>query len=145
MPWRRERIDLISARVRTTGSRRVRADEFVQVRELPVEDPSIEEEQRGKRLILRRGADVAVHGEIRQESVDLRLAHLLRMALAVEEDEALDPGDVRLLGAEAVVLRAQRDADTIEQTRLLRGDGRGDRDDFGHGQVRSDHALGRRR
>jgi len=47
------------------------------------------------------------------------------MALAVEVDEALDPVDVRLFRAQAVLLVAQPVPDAIEQLRvdtaLLRG------------------------
>jgi len=42
------------------------------------------------------------------------------MALAVEEDVALDPMDVRLLGAVAVVAGADGLADAIEEPRLRR-------------------------
>jgi hypothetical protein len=56
------------------------------------------------------------------------------MALPVEEDEALDPADVGLLGAEAVVARADGRADAVEEARLawLASDRRGDCNDFGH-------------
>ncbi len=42
------------------------------------------------------------------------------MALAVKEDVAADPGDVRLLGAAAIVPGANRIADAIEQPPLGR-------------------------
>lgn len=48
-------------------------------------------------------AGPAVHGEVRQEAPDLLHAHLAGMALAVEEHEAADPADVRLLGPQAQV------------------------------------------
>jgi len=40
------------------------------------------------------------------------------MHLAVKEDIPLDPADVGILGAAAVVARADRRADSIEETRL---------------------------
>ena len=53
-----------------------------------------------------------------RKRVDLGRAHLGGMALAVEEDEAPDPGDVGLLGAAAVVACAQGLAHAVEQTGL---------------------------
>ena len=41
------------------------------------------------------------HCQVRKERRDLALTHFLRMALGVEEDEALDPMHVSLLGADA--------------------------------------------
>lgn len=43
-----------------------------------------------------------------EETFDLGTAHLFRMSLAVEEDEPLDPKQIRLLGAHATVLRGLR-------------------------------------
>ena len=57
---------------------------------------------------------------MREECFDLWRAHVGRVALAVVEDEALDPVHVGLLGAVAVVLDAQSIAHAIEQPRLLR-------------------------
>ncbi len=42
-------------------------------------------------------------------------AHILRVAFVVEEDEALDPVDVGLLGADGVVLAADGVSNLIEQ------------------------------
>jgi hypothetical protein len=61
-----------------------------------------------------------VHREIGQKPVDLRFSHLDRMPLAVEEDEAPDPRDVRLLGPQAVVAHAHGEANAVEKTRLAR-------------------------
>jgi hypothetical protein len=56
------------------------------------------------------------------------------MSLVMEKDEPFDPGDVRLLGSQAVVLRPERDAHPIEQTRRLGdwGDREGDGDYVRH-------------
>jgi len=56
------------------------------------------------------------------------------MSFGVKEDETLDPSDIGLLGAEAVVLCSQGDADAVEQAGLLgfAGDGGRDWDDIGH-------------
>src|SRR3989442_1864705 len=66
----------------------------------------IEEQQRAQRLVLGRGRDLLADGERREKGTDFRGAHLRRMPLPVEKDVALDPMDVRLLGAAAVVAGA---------------------------------------
>src|SRR5262249_29709415 len=97
-----------------------RADNGVQIGQLLDEDVAIEEEKRGQRLRLGGRADGAVHGEVRDERIDLDGAHFRRVALAVKEDVAADPADVRLLGAQAVVARTDRVANAVEEPRLSR-------------------------
>ena len=58
--------------------------------------------------VLARGAQAPVHGQGREEGADLLLAHGLRVALAVVEDELADPVDVGLLGPGAEVAGADR-------------------------------------
>ena len=53
---------------------------------------------------------------------DLVGAHLGGVALAVEEDEALDPVDLGALGADAIMLEPQAVTDLLEEREL-----------FGHG------------
>jgi hypothetical protein len=55
---------------------------------------------------------------MRQEGVDLRLAHLGRRPDILEEDEALDPVAVRLLGPAAVVTGAEGVTQTVEELGL---------------------------
>ena len=64
------------------------------------------EQQGTEGLVLRRGADVAVDGQVGQELVDLGGAEGGGVADAVEEDEAPDPPDVGVLGPGAVVEQA---------------------------------------
>jgi hypothetical protein len=52
-----------------------------------------------------------------QERCHLGLAHRIRVALAIEEDEALDPVHVRFLGARAIVAAPDRLMHAIEQPR----------------------------
>ena len=64
-----------------------------------------------------------------QEGRDLRRPHLSRVAPAVEEDKAADPGDVDLLSPKAVVPPAKTVPNLIEQPWLegelgLDGEGR---------------------
>jgi hypothetical protein len=44
------------------------------------------------------------------------------MTLAVKENEPPDPADVSLFCSQAVVLRAQRNADEVKETRLRRSE-----------------------
>jgi hypothetical protein len=83
--------------------RALRALEAVEVRHGEVEDPTVEEEQRAERLILRGGGGVTLHREMIEESGDLGGAELARVAAGVEGDEGADPVEVRLLGARRVV------------------------------------------
>jgi hypothetical protein len=57
---------------------------------------------------------------IGKEALDFRCAHRRRMPLAVEANEAFNPIDVRLLGADAVVAKADTIANPVEETRLRR-------------------------
>ena len=76
---------------------------------------SIEKQERAQRLILRRGRDLPLYREPGDKRAHLVLAHLGRVALAVEQDVAPNPGDVRLLGFQAVVSRADGLAYAVEQ------------------------------
>ena len=62
---------------------------------------ALQEQDRSQRLVLRAGRDATVDGEMRQERLDLRLAHLFRVnplpdAIVVKPHEFLDPTPVRL-------------------------------------------------
>ena len=89
-----------------------------QPRQLDTEDFAIEEQERVERLILGGRRDSLTHRERRQERRDLRGAHFGGMALAVEEDVALGPVDIGLLGPTAVVACANGVADAIEELGL---------------------------
>jgi hypothetical protein len=100
------------------------AQALVQALELAAQQHAVEEEQRAQRLVLRRGAHLPGLRQVREERHHLGCAHLVGMALAVEQDEAARPGHVRVLGADAVVTRAQGEPELIEQLGLPRGLGR---------------------
>jgi len=82
--------------------------------EFLIEHPLIEEQQSGKRLILRGGSDMFVYREMRQKLRYLSLAHFVRVAFAVKENVAPDPVDVRLLSADRVMFYAQMPAHAIQ-------------------------------
>jgi len=65
--------------------------------------------------------DISIHCKMREEGTDLLLAHFARMAFAVKKNEAADPVDISLFGADAVALYAQIAAYSIEQLGLFRG------------------------
>ena len=46
-------------------------------------------------------------GRVRDERLDLGRAELARVSLAVKQDKAPDPSDVRLLGTDRVIVEAQ--------------------------------------
>ena len=60
-------------------------------------------------------ATLRVDRQVRQERLDLRRPERLRVALAVEKDEAFNPVDIRLLGPDAVVPEADLVADAVQQ------------------------------
>jgi len=72
-----------------------------------VEDFAVEEEEGAESLILGGGGDVLIDGEMGEEGFDLGGAHVGGVLFAMKEDEALDPVDVGLFGAEGVVFEAE--------------------------------------
>jgi hypothetical protein len=95
-------------------------DDVVEPRELDAEHLTIEEKQGAQGLVLGGGRDFVVNGERRQERGDFGRAHLSRVALVVEEDVPLDPVDVRLLGAAAIVPGADGLAHAVEEAGFRR-------------------------
>jgi hypothetical protein len=79
--------------------------------DLRVEDLAIQEENGAERLVLCAGGDLALNGEVSEEGFNLRFAHVARVARAVEENDAPDPGEVGGFGAEGIVLAAEGFAD----------------------------------
>ncbi len=66
-------------------------------------------------MVLGRGADTAVGSQAGEKAGNLRLAHLSRMALVVEQDKTLDPTDISVFGFDAVVPRTNRFPYLIEE------------------------------
>jgi hypothetical protein len=105
--------------------RPLRTFDALDVRQLCAEEIAVEEEQRRERLILCRGGDDPLGGEVREESADLVHTHLCRVSLAVKEDEALNPIGVGALGADAMMLQPQAPPDLLKE-----------RQSFSHGVLR---------
>jgi hypothetical protein len=79
-----------------------------------VEDLAVEEEEGAEGLVLGGGGDVVIDGEVGEEGLDLGGAHIGGVFFAVKEDEAYDPVDVGLFGAEGVVFEAEFVSHLIE-------------------------------
>src|SRR2546428_11139362 len=83
----------------------------------------VQEQQRRHRLILGRCTHPNSLGEMLEKRPHLGLAQLVGMLAAVTHDEPLDPPDIRLLSARAVMPRPHRRPEPAEQgpRRYLRG------------------------
>jgi hypothetical protein len=120
--------DLVAGKHHRQALRRLGARDAVQPGQLDAEHLLVEEEERALRLILGGRRNPAFDGQMREERLDLRGAHLGRMASPVEDDEAPHPVGVCFLGPDAVVLEADLLAQAVEKPgwpighgRLLRG------------------------
>jgi hypothetical protein len=60
---------------------------LVQPRQIQPQSFAVQEQQSRQGLILRRRCYLARHGQMRQEGFDLLCSHLLRMPLAMKQDE----------------------------------------------------------
>jgi len=100
--------------------RRLRQGNTGKPGQLGSEHLPVHEQQRALRLILRGGGDIPRDGQARQKRLDLVGPECRRVPLVVEADEAFNPIDVGLLGADTVVLDADLGANAVEQARRVR-------------------------
>ena len=63
---------------------------------------------------------MTLNGKMSQERLDLRRAHVLWMALAVEDDILFYPVDISVFRANAIVVGAQVRMKTVKKARFLR-------------------------
>ena len=75
-------------------------------------------------LVLRRGRNLPLHRQMRQERRHLLRPHISRMPFAVKQNEPPYPIKISCLGANAVMPRAQMIPHALQQLGLLRGCGR---------------------
>src|SRR5262249_551875 len=73
--------------------------------------------QRGLCLVLRRSGDSSLDCQVAQETLDFTRPKLARMTLAEMQDQAANPVDVSLFGADRVMLRANAGANLVEESR----------------------------
>jgi len=98
----------------------------------------LEEEQQGaQRLVLGGRRNLARHRKMAQELFHLRRTHVLRLSLMVEQNEALDPVQIRLLGAKAVMTQPNSVPHLFQQAGGRRRGGVGRT--LGHWRVRVRH------
>ena len=81
--------------------------------------PPTQKQQRRLGLILGRRGHLAFNGEVSQKRLDLGCAHVLRVALVVEQDEATRPVDISAFGANGIVTDPDFTAKPVEQARGL--------------------------
>ncbi len=126
MPESFDSRPVTSLRVKTNGRREGRLARSIPPTKgkLDPEHVAVEEQERTQRLVLRRGRDLTIHGEMGEELPDFFYSHLRWVTLPVEEDEAPDPVRVSLLGAQAQVSEARDGADAFEESGLLHVDKR---------------------
>jgi hypothetical protein len=82
--------------------------------ERPAEYGGVQEQERGEGLVLGGRGHVPADGQVGEVGVRLRLGHLARVPLAVEQHEPADPVGVGGRGPGAVPADAAGVADLIE-------------------------------
>jgi hypothetical protein len=88
--------------------------------QVDVQHPAVEEDEGVEGLVLGARRYVPGRGEAGQELLDFRAAHVPRVTLVVEEDEACRPLDIALLRLRRVVPQPQHLPELIEQARRPR-------------------------
>ena len=87
----------------------------VEPRQFNAQDVLVHEQQRALGLVLRGRCYMLLDRQMRKECLDLRRGHRVRVPLAMEKDEAFNPVDVGLFGAQAVMFEANAIANAIEE------------------------------
>ena len=100
--------------------RSLRTDNLVQPRQVLAQHFPVQEQQRAEGLVLCRGADARVGGEVGQVLPDLVRAHLGGMLHSVVDQKPLDPEDVGLFRSAAVVPLPNGAANASKESRGAR-------------------------
>src|SRR5437773_1246690 len=106
------------------ASRALRAHQALEPWEVDVQDTTVQEQERGQRLILCGGAHPRGDREMREEARHFGPSKFGRVSLPVEENVATDPEDVRFLGSGAQVPGANRLSNTGQKPRTTGRRGR---------------------
>ena len=80
-----------------------------------LQDRTVEKQQGAQGLVLGAGSHPARHGEMLHVGPDLMGPQQIRVAIPVKADVPFNPVRIRLLGAVAVVTRADSRADAVEK------------------------------
>src|SRR5882724_1926770 len=75
----------------------------------------VKKQQRTESLILSRCGDALLDSEMSEKCGDFFLAHFVWMAFAMKKNVTSNPIDVRLFGADRIMLNSQMPADAVEQ------------------------------
>ena len=118
IPSNSAKIARTSSTESTTGSRLGRfARSRVDIGQLDLQNLLVEKQNRRKRLRLRAGRHVPLDRQMREKLFDLAGVHLAQVALAVKQDEPLDPVDIRFFGALGVMEQPHLRGHLVEQFR----------------------------
>jgi len=107
--------DLIAGKYDRHANRCPRPAQRVHPGQFGAHDPSVQIEQRGKSLPVRRGRNLLHGRQVSKELLDRRTSKPSRVLQLVKSNEAPHPVDVSLLGTKAVVIVANTLADLIQQ------------------------------
>jgi len=91
MKMAEDRVDLVTSQDDRQALRPLGANDAVDVPQFLPQNDAIKEKKGAQRLVLRRSAHPPPRCEVGQERGDLRLAHLVRMGLAVEAKKPQNP------------------------------------------------------
>jgi hypothetical protein len=109
--------DLLTGKHDRQAYRHLGASDAIEQWQLVRQHLPVKEQQRALRLVLRRSSNLQIDSQVSQKRFDVRTRQIRRMAIAMKANEAFDPVDIRLLGAQAVVLEADPVANLVDQPR----------------------------
>ena len=112
--------DFIATQYGRQANRLLRSDDVLNPTDRDVKNLFVQEKKSRQRLVLSRGADVTSGRKPGQERGNVGRAQSRRMRLAVKDDVPADPCEVGPFGSPAVMTRANRLADPVEQLGTLR-------------------------
>src|SRR6266511_4696459 len=79
------------------------------------EHVAIQEKQSAEGLVLSRHRDLLMHRQVRQKRLNFSASHLVGTSFVVEENVPLEPGDVRFLSTNRIVLESYGIANLVEK------------------------------
>jgi hypothetical protein len=91
---------------------------------LALEHLAVEEDQGVERQVLGARRDLPMHSQMFPEGADLGIPQLLRVSVLIEADEAHDPVQIGLLGADREAPRPRHRARPLQDRAMGRPDGR---------------------
>lgn len=83
--------------------------------EVNTQDFPVEKQQRVKRLVLSGGGHVEIDRQMGEKCFNFRPPHVFWVLFVVEQDEAFNPGNISVFGADGIMPYADGVSDLIEQ------------------------------